>query len=100
MLLKPAHYPTEESQLKNVLSIIVAALVSLSFSAVVFAADTPAAPAVATAVEKKEANPPKECNKNCKKAKKCKKTKKCDCKPECAKKNEKKEDTPVAPAAK
>jgi len=87
--------------MKKVLSTIAAALLALSFSAVVFAADAPApaANSTAPAVEKKEAKPVKECDKKCKKAKKCKKTKKCDCKPDCQK-NEKKEAAPSAPAAK
>jgi zona occludens toxin (predicted ATPase) len=59
----------EDSQMKKVLSTIVAALVALSFSAVVFAADVAPAAAPAAdakpAVEKKEAKP--------KKAKKAKK---------------------------
>jgi nitrate reductase cytochrome c-type subunit len=50
--------------MKKILSTLVAALVALSFSAVVFAADAPAP----TAVEKKEAKPAK-------KTKKAKKTK-------------------------
>jgi hypothetical protein len=88
--------------MKKVLSTIVAAIVALSFSAVVFAADAPvpAATSVPAAVEKKDVTPTKECGKKCKKAKECKKRKKCHCKPECAKNNEKKEETPVAPAAK
>lgn len=88
--------------MKKVLSTITAAIVALSFTAVVFAADAPAvsaADAATPAIEKKEAKPAKECNKNCKKAKKCKKKKKCNCKPDCQK-SEKKEETPAAPAAK
>jgi predicted TIM-barrel fold metal-dependent hydrolase len=80
----------EDSQMKKVLSTIVAAIVALSFSAVVFAADMPAghpatagAEAAAPAAEKKEV----------KKAKKAKKAKK-------VKKEEKKEEAPAAPAAK
>jgi ribosomal protein L12E/L44/L45/RPP1/RPP2 len=52
--------------MKKILSTLVATLVALSFSAVVFAADAPAA--APTAVEKKEAKPAK-------KTKKAKKTK-------------------------
>jgi hypothetical protein len=88
--------------MKKVLTTITAIIVALSFSAVVFAADAPAAPAAdvtAPAIEKKEAKPVKECGKKCKKAKKCKKRKKCNCKPDCQK-SEKKEETPAAPAAK
>ncbi|MDD2737026.1 MAG: hypothetical protein PHF56_24085 [Desulfuromonadaceae bacterium] len=74
--------------MKKVLSTIVAALVAMSFSAVVFAADATPAAAPTTdakpAVEKKEAKPAK-------KAKKSKKAKK----PEV-----KKEDAAAAPAAK
>jgi predicted TIM-barrel fold metal-dependent hydrolase len=75
--------------MKKVLSTLVAAIVALSFSAVVFAADMPAghpptagAEAAAPAAEKKEV----------KKAKKTKKAKK-------AKKAEKKEAAPAVEAA-
>ena len=79
--LKCNHYMnanlTEESQMKKVLSTLVAAIVALTFSAVVFAAD--AAPAVAPADAthagmdmKKKATPAKKA----KKAKKAKAMKK------------------------
>src|ERR1035437_9079784 len=88
--IKSNTFPLEVVQMKKVLSTIVAALVAVSFSAVVFAADAakPAAPAAgadvaAPADAKKEAKPAK-------KAKKVKKAKKAEKKAE-----EKKE---VAPA--
>jgi mannitol-specific phosphotransferase system IIBC component len=79
----------KESQMKKVLSTIVAAIVALSFSAVVFAAD--AAPAAAPAADAAPAAEKKEV----KKVKKAKKAKKA--------KAEKKEAAPAeaaAPAAK
>lgn len=72
---------TEALPMKKVISSIVAALVALSFSAMVFAADAPApapaADAAAPAVEKKEV-------KKVKKAKKAKKVKKAVKKEEAA----------------
>ena len=87
-------FPLEVVQMKKVLSTIVAALVAISFSAVVFAADAmkpAAAPAAAPMAEKaapaadakKEAKPAKK-----KKAKKAKKEMK----------EMKKEEAPAAPA--
>jgi hypothetical protein len=77
-LTKSNTFPLEVVQMKKVLSTIVAALVAVSFSAVVFASDAKkaAAPAAAPAAAGDAAAPAADAKKEAKPAKKAKKAKK------------------------